>query len=287
MRIHLLATGVSGFLLITAAPVFGSATYTIQKDTRFTQTSTAAPTIPDDFDFFATVAPNPIDTFDGGNVVGPGAFGTQTLTNNGGGNLQFFSGVVATQFPTGTYAFNVTDSVTPANNTSVSVDDSVEIFPNVIPALAAASFTALQSYDPTQPLTLNFNTFTPGAAPFNSSLVFLAILNLSTSSFSVFDGLQPNSGQDIIAANTLSAGVPYEYFLFFTNTLITGNGPIVTQVQLSDRTRGFFTTQGAVPEPSTMLLAISGIAVICWLKRRSTTERVTSGHTTSVQTARR
>src|SRR5258708_25197927 len=112
MRIHPLATGVSGLLLIAAVPVFGSATYTIQKDTRFTQSSTAPPTTPDNFDFFATVAPNPSDTFDAGNVVGPAAFGTQTLANNGGGNLQFGSGVIATQFPTGTYTFNVTDTVT-------------------------------------------------------------------------------------------------------------------------------------------------------------------------------
>jgi hypothetical protein len=257
---------VSGLLAVTwLVPAFGGAVFTIQKDTRYTQTSTSAPTTPDGFDFFATVRPNPSDTFDGGNVVGPAGFGTQTLTNQGGGSLQYGSGVIATQFPTGTYTFNVTDSVTPANNTSVAVDDTTEVFPNAIPAISGASYTALQGFDATKPFTLMFNSFTSA-----DGLIFLDILNLNTSTFSFVDALQPNAGQDTIPANTLTNGTPYKFFLFFTNTVVTGNSPgPVTQEQLSNRTIGFFTTQSAaVPEPSSAFLGMLGIAAIYALKRK-------------------
>lgn len=250
------------FAIACITPAFGStAFYIIQKDTRFTQTSTAAPTTPDNFDFFATVSPDA--TFDGGTVTGPGAFGTQTLSNLGT-ELQYGSGIIATQNPTGTYTFNVTDSGTPANNTSVSVDDTTETFPDAIPALTGASYTGLQNLDPTQAFTVNFNTFTGPAA-----LAFFAILDLNTNAVPIFDGLQPNAGQDTIAANSLVGGDSYEFILFFTTNVDTTN----TQLQLTDRTRGFFTTQGAVPEPGTVLFTFAGMCAMVWLNRQRVSRR--------------
>ena len=82
-----------------------------------------------------------------------------------------------------------------------------------------------------------------------------------------FDGLQPNAGQDTIAANTLQAGQNYRYILFFSNDAVG----IDTQLQLNSRTQGFFTTAGgatATPEPASAVLALLGAGALFGFKRR-------------------
>jgi hypothetical protein len=50
-------------------------------------------------------------------------------------------------------------------------------------------------------------------------------------------------------------------YLFFSNDLVTAN----TQLQLNERTQGFFNTGGftSVPEPASALLFGLGLALLC------------------------
>jgi hypothetical protein len=256
-------TGAVIYYACSAAPVFGAPFYIVQKDIRYLQTSTAAPTTSNGFDMFLTVTTP--GTFDGGTVMTPGSAGTETLSPVGS-NLQFGSGVLSdgSAFPTGNYLFHLTDSTNPASTADQTVDDNVERFSSVIPALTPASWNALQTIDPTMPFTFHFNTFMTSDAP----LTFFAIVNQSDNSIPVFDSLQPNVGQDTVAANTLQNGTPYRFIIFFSNNIDTTN----TQVQLNSRTQGFFTPSGnltATPEPASISMClIGGAAMLGALRRR-------------------
>jgi hypothetical protein len=257
-------------IITLIVPAFGSPFLILQKDQRFTQTGPGAPGPADGFDLFFTVT-SP-GSFDGGTVTKPSGAGTATLSPSAG-NLQFGSGVITSPaafnagFPTGVYSYHLTDSGNAADVQTTTIDDSQETFASQVPALTAASFTALQGLDPTQALTVHFNTFTPASSPFNGPLAFFGIVNQTTSATVLLDGIQPNSGQDAIAANTLQPGTPYRFILFFANDLVTTN----TQLQLNDRTQGFFNTAGGVsaPEPGSALLCVLGIGVSC-LRRKIT-----------------
>ena len=256
-------SAMAAFMFLGTLPIFAAPFYIIQKDTRYTQTSGAAPTTPDGFDFFATVTTP--GSFDGGTTTVPVTNQVLPLANQGT-QLQFGSGVIAGQttfnatFPLGVYSFHLTDTANPANTADATVDDSTETFP-IIPALTPSSFAALQSMDPTQALTVQFNTFTGAPPPFNGPLTFFAIVRQSNGSIVQFDGLQPDVGQDAIPANTLLAGEQYRYILFFSNDAVGTN----TQLQLNSRTQGFFTpgaAAAAAPEPSTAWLGWAAIALL-------------------------
>jgi hypothetical protein len=245
-----------------AAPVFGSPFYIVQKDIRYLQTSNLAPTASNGFNLFFTVMTP--GAFDGGTVMTPGSAGTETLLPTGS-SLQFGSGVLAdgSAFPTGNYLFHLTDSTNPANTADRTVDDNVERFPSVIPALTAASWDALQTFDPTMPFTFQFNTFSTSDSP----LTFFAIVNQSDNSIPVFDGLQPNVGQDTVAANTLQNGTPYRFIIFFSNNIVGTD----TQLQLEWRTQGFFTPGSnatATPEPASISMCLLGAAGMLGALRR-------------------
>src|SRR5690349_10858540 len=105
-------------ICLGAAPLFASPFFIIQKDTRYTQTGTSAPTTVDSYDFFATVTTP--GAFDGATVTVPVNNSLLTLAL-GGGQLQFGSGVVTSQssfnstYPTGVYSFHLTDSTNALN----------------------------------------------------------------------------------------------------------------------------------------------------------------------------
>jgi hypothetical protein len=245
-----------------AAPVFGSPFYIVQKDIRYLQTSNLAPTASNGFNLFFTVMTP--GAFDGGTVMTPGSAGTETLLPTGS-SLQFGSGVLAdgSAFPTGNYLFHLTDSTNPANTADRTVDDNVERFPSVIPALTAASWDALPTFDPAVPFTFQFNTFSTSDSP----LTFFAIVNQSDNSIPVFDGLQPNVGQDTVAANTLQNGTPYRFIIFFSNNIVGTD----TQLQLEWRTQGFFTPGSnatATPEPASISMCLLGAVGMLGASRR-------------------
>ncbi len=251
---------------------FGStAFYIIEKDHRFEQ-DTSSGVVTNGFDFIASV--NPSATFDGGTLSVPG---TSTLApsvtlTNFGSFLEYPDVVpdLATynaRYPTGTYTFNVTDSGNSANNTSVSITDSSETFNATAPQIDAATFNALAGgIDPTQAFTFNYNAsaFTPATSPFNASLIFLEILDLGTGNVPVVDGVQANVSSITVNPNQLAPGTNYEWVLFYQNAIVGTN----TQFETDVRTRGFFTTQSATPEPASFLLIALGAGALAAFKRK-------------------
>jgi PEP-CTERM motif len=246
-------------------PAFGTTFYVIQKDTRFLQTSSSAPSTPDSYDFFATaedadgVTPLP---FTSGMVTGPGVPANIPLTFDGV-KLQFSSGVIdlATlnaSYPTGDYKFDITNGTT---SESVTVHDpSPESFP---PIPFVTNFDSLAGLDPTNPFTFTFNAEGVHNAP--GLLGFLFIRDTLTSTTLILHSFQPDVTQDTIGANVLNPGTQYQFILFFTNSIVGTN----TQLSINNRTSGIFTTAGAgaVPEPGTIAMVAIGIGMVLALKR--------------------
>jgi hypothetical protein len=240
-------------------PAFSTPFYIVEKDILFLQNSTAAPVATNGS--AVTLSVTTPGSFDGGTVNTPGSAGTKTL----GPGLIFQSGLLPAgdnTFPKGLYTFNLTDSTNSANSATQTVDDTVENFPTAIPALTPASWTALQTIDPTAPFTFHFNSFTSPDAP----LTFFDIQNLNDGTVPFSDGLQPNVTQDTIAANTLKVGVPYRFLIFFTDNIVTTN----TQLQLTNRTQGRFTPGAATatPEPATVSTCLLGAIAMLGVARR-------------------
>src|SRR5262249_24160407 len=153
--LHLKSFWFTIVLLTGAAiPLSSAPFFVIQKDTRYVQCSSAAPSTPAGFDLFATVMTPGV--FDGGTVTVPVNNNVLPLSPSGS-NIRFASGVIASQsafnsgFPTGVYAFHLSDSANPAITQDQTVDDSTETFPATIPALTAATFSGLSTLDPAQP----------------------------------------------------------------------------------------------------------------------------------------
>jgi hypothetical protein len=252
-------------VLLTGAaiPLSSAPFFVIQKDIRYVQSSSAAPTTPVGFDLFATVMTPGV--FDGGTVTVPVNNNVQPLSPSGA-NIRFASGVIGSQsiftssFPTGVYAFHLTDSASPGTTQDQTVDDSTETFPTTIPALSAATFSGLSTLDPTLPFVVHFNTYTSPHSP----LTFFALLN-SSNAVLLFDGLQPDVGQDTIPANTLVTGGTYQFILFFGDNTVGSN----TQLTLNQRTQGSFTVGGAsaAPEPASGWMVFGGIGL--WIAFRA------------------
>jgi len=264
-----------GAVCALAAPAWSVPTfYIIQKDALFTQSgpSTVSPV---GFQFLARATPNdgigPIN-FNAGTVSFPAASPLATTALGPvGAELRYNSGVVnqttyQTDYPDGNYVFHLTNSSPAATEDATVTVDSVTATPppTSIPALTAASFNALQGMDPTQPFTMNWNSFT-GAN--STALIFLFITDASNNIL-FFDGPQPNATQDTIPANTLQLGQQYGYKLFFSNTTV---GPLVSsdgvqgEVLQDNRTSGSFTT---APEPSSAALCLLGLGVLTLRRRR-------------------
>lgn len=237
--------------------------YILQEDTRFVQTGPST-TTSDGFTFQGRATPNdgssPIG-FDGGTLSfpAPSPLTPQTLTPSAP-NLVYSSGKVnqttfQTNFPSGTYTFNLTDSTNPSHTGTEAIDSSIGVPVTTTPTLTAASFTGLQGLNTAQPFTVNWNAFSNAGA---NALIFFAVQD-SLGNTPIFDGLQPNVTQDTIPANALTPGTAYNFFLFFTNNAFTAdnNGQVTTD----GRTSGAFTTL-AVPEPATASLALLGFGVL-------------------------
>lgn len=245
----------------------------IFKNISYQQTSPSAPTTPSSY--FADV-----EAF----LVNPGDFDSVTVTYPGPDSpaslplvspLKFGIGPsFATQadmdaaYPFGTYSFMANNSVTMASETD-DLDYTVDAYTSDIPALDAATFTALQGMDPTQPFTFNFNSFTPNPSA-NQSATFLTIFG---SSFGT--SLSDTATSAVVPANTLLPGTAYTYELDFSDRIGgTDPGGANTYIGFDVRTDGTFTT-AAVPEPSSLIplaMVFLGAAVVRW--RKSAARRV-------------
>ncbi|MEO8813371.1 MAG: PEPxxWA-CTERM sorting domain-containing protein [Caulobacteraceae bacterium] len=226
--------------------------------------------------FFA----NPGD-FDGGSMSFPGPASPQAYngSESGGGfnDVGYFSpymtqAALDTAFPTGiTYALTATNSVSHASQT-INVPYLADYYTADIPALTAASFTALQGANPNAGLTLSFNSFTPAAnAGFGQG--FFSIYDYTTG-MGVFaaSGFSPSTTSVSFGPHTLTAGDSYTYELIFDDG-VTGIDPasgLAYTARSDQRTFGLFSAGPAgVPEPAAWALMLAGFGLAGAGLRRS------------------
>ncbi len=249
----------------------------------YTQTGAAQPAAGSALFFFAGQInmQNPGD-FSAGNVATPN--GQPTNGTNNGLNpdmtlltstvFQYESPILSasaynTEFPNGIYTYTATD--TP--NQVVTVNQTGTAYATSIPYLT--DFTGLQGLNPATPFTVTWDSFTgalggtcAGSAT-TCSFVFFDIFRNSDASLVFGADFQSSSSTSVtIPANTLSPLTSYSFQLIFSNRQIgsysSGTAAFAPEFLSDVRTLGDFRTGAAtaVPEPSSITLALIGLAVV-------------------------
>jgi uncharacterized repeat protein (TIGR01451 family) len=202
------------------------------------------------------VAPMPAGAIFGSAVdQTAGAFDTATLAYPGPGSPQtyllagtreeFFlpdqqfttQAEMDAAFPFGSYVASVTNSATGATATD-TIDYRNDAFTSDVPALDPASFQALQGLDPTQPVTVAFNAFTPGARA-DDAVTFFTIFGPPGVVFSM--AVPPSTTSVTIPASTLQSNTQCTFDIDFSDR-IRGNSTTPTVIYEDVRTDGGFTT---------------------------------------------
>ncbi len=278
MRRHqiklLTMVGLSGVWVLAGAgaAMAGTGDLIIDKIAFFNQTSSSPPATAVEWKFSATVLPaNPIDiaaaelTPPGGSplAIGPGALALSASYTS--------QAQLDAAFPDGGYAFQITSGSLSGGTASLTMPDN-SFYPAEIPALSGSSFTALETYNPSQALPLSWDSFTPDARttfPFvdfwiwdmsNQTTSFIADTSTNVSSFT----------SATIPASTLLPNHQYWASFVFENDVKTNNayfGDYNTDILKEYYTDIYFTT---VPEPSSGVLvgvAAAGLYVVARRRR--------------------
>jgi hypothetical protein len=144
---------------------------------------------------------------------------------------------------------------------------------SAIPFLTASSYSQLQGLNPTLPDTIGINGFTPLAGT-TDSFAFFTITRQSDNVV-VFQQsfLNPSTTSIFVAANTLAAGSAYNIDLDYSSRITTPNagfGTASSIMAFEQRTEIGFTTatESAVPEPSSLALALLGAGMALVFQRR-------------------
>lgn len=278
--LRLFAAGVFCLLGVSATPISFIDLYGTQA---FTQTADGAAAASGAYlgtnvylqnagDFTsATVTPP------GGSPLNMPASGTTTF--HYGSPLAADLAALDTDFPTGVYTYDIAGpGGNPDAPSTVTVTRPANAYATSTPFLT--NFSALGGMDPTQGLMVTWDAFTGGlnptndpVDPVNNSYVFFGIVRDSDQAL-VFDaGFQPGTATSVmVGANTLAANTAYSYFLIFSNrtlgTTTSGKTDFGPVFGFDLRTDGSFTTgAAATPEPVSMGLVVSGLALMA-LRRR-------------------
>jgi len=116
-------------------------------------------------------------------------------------------------FPDGTYLFSINQDT---NYSDLTLPIN-ELYSSSIPAFTGDTWTNLQSLDPGQPLTLNWNNFTPHSF-ITSAFTFVRILDESDNNYVFLDSfLPPGTTSAVLPAGTLNFGGNYRIELIFSN----------------------------------------------------------------------
>jgi hypothetical protein len=211
--------------------------------------------------------------FDSGTVTFPGAGSPITLTPADGATLAFGDSRASiadlnAAYPFGTYAFNVTNSVTSASQ-SASLDYTIAADALSVPTLTAASFNQLQDLNAGSGFNFAFNMFAQNP---DANLAFLFLTVTDTGGNTVFSaGSDPTTTSFFMPGGTLAPGQTYNFDLLFDSRITGSDGDVATTIFFDSHTLGSFTTAVAgVPEPSAWVMMILGVASLgIALRRRS------------------
>jgi hypothetical protein len=165
-------------------------------------------------------------------------------------------------FPMGTYTFSATPTGGGGPDVA-TLDYRADDYAQSTPFLAGTSYSALQNYNPSTTLHLQFSPDNAGSTASNS-FIFFSIYDAGTGNIVFTQGFLPPSTTGVdIPAGTLLPTHAYNFELDFSNrdnTTGTG-GAFAPFVGFDLRTDGSFTTR-AVPEPiSIVLLAQAGLGL--------------------------
>ncbi len=166
--------------------------------------------------------------------------------------------------PFGNYTTTVTNGTTTLNAT---INYAADYFEPTVPALSAASFGAVQDWNPNQALTINFNAFTPNATTTGEVGTYVTIFGPNSTPFSTF--VAPNVTSVTIPADTLAGGTNYSLQISQGGRVVVPQNAqgITTEFGFNNDTTIDFTT---VPEPAE--LALAGLALCAFsakiLKKR-------------------
>ncbi len=228
--------------------------------------------------FFARAFYANSSDFDGGSLDfsgGPLPYNTSAADccGNSGGAYQtgyMSRAVMDATYPTGeTYTLTSTNSVT-LDSQSVAIPFLNDLYDKTaLPAVDAASFTALQSLNPALGLTVFVNTFTPDPdADFGQT--FFSVFDL-TAGATVASLFGPSTTSSFfLPIGTFTAGHSYESQLIFDNGVNGRDGNAFTTARSDLRSDVFFDVPqaGAVPEPATWAIMVLGLGLMGAVLRR-------------------
>ncbi|HLN01532.1 MAG TPA: PEP-CTERM sorting domain-containing protein [Bryobacteraceae bacterium] len=273
----LLRVSAAALLLSNAIPARADLTeVNIFDNTIYEQTGSAAPTSPSLFFFSFGGNSVAAGDFTGGNLTSPNATLTSlpvSGTSFGASSLLFttFAGL-HTQFPFGSYTITGTGGTDGPQSETFSYP--LDAFTTDIPALDPSAFIGLQGLNPTNSLTIGFNSFSPDSHA-NEAFTFFTIFDAGTVVFT--EAFLSNSTTSVfLPANKLLPGTSYSFELDFSDRIRSLDGATgVTIDQGFDvRTEGSFTTgSAAVPEPTSLVLFGTAAGLLALLRRRSLAKR--------------
>lgn len=280
--IHLFVAGTLSVLGVSATPISFIDLFGTQVSTQTADGSTAA-----------------IGAYLGTNVYlqNSGDFTSATVTPPGGSATNmpassattFYYGsplmvdlaALDAAYPTGLYTYDIAGpGGNPDAPSTVTVTRPANAYATSTPFLT--NFSALGGMNPAQSLMLTWDSFTGALNPTNdssdpdhNSYVFFGIIR-DSDSVNVFEaGFQPGtSTATTLAANTLAPNTAYTFYLIFSNraigTTTSGTTAFPPIFGFDLRTEGSFLTGDAVaaPEPMSMGLVFSGLALLAFRRRR-------------------
>jgi hypothetical protein len=246
-----------GLLIITnSLPALKAdvVTYAVFKTAYYHQTSTNQPVsvdAPNAYDFAANLTTDTTNDILTGAIVTTPGVNTQDIPLTPTSGSTFFSvssGYFDTKpnfdafFPDDVYTFTINEG---ADSGDVTIPTS-EIYPAAVPYFDSTTWSALQNVNPTNPLTLTWNSFIPDPSA-TEGVIFVRIFDETTfaTPFSVFGSSLVTS--TTVPAGALKFGTTYRVEVIFDNRIETPNagfgfGVATAEAGFDNRTYAALTT---------------------------------------------
>jgi hypothetical protein len=254
--------------LLVGSPARADITfYNVFKDQSYVQTSDAQPTTPTGFQGTVNVDASSPSDLTGATVTSSSPLSPMTLTGSNGDYA--YPVVFATKaamdaaFPNGTtYTFTINGG-TFGGQTGTLSTPATDQYAAAVPYFTNNTYTTLQGVNAASTINLTFNPYT---SSLNTPLTFIGITNVSTDQL-VASVSGPNTlSSATFVANTLAPGTTYDLDIVYSNREVTagppGFGTSSAFYSYDLRTDLIFTTATSVPEPSTLILGVVGLALL-------------------------
>jgi hypothetical protein len=188
---------------------------------------------------------------------------TESPSGSGLWNTSFSSNVFATKslldaaFPTGAYTITGTGGSAPTTST---INDTQSAYPLSVPFLSGTSYSSLQGLNPSNPITVTWDSFQTGSIA-NSPYVFFTIIGPSGD---VYNQILASTATSVsFSANTFSSNTAYSFQLGFVNDILsTDPSGVFQDNRFAYLTSGtFLSGPSSVPEPSTIVMSLSACVI--------------------------